>query len=120
MICFRQTWLSGKVMDILPEKCGVMADREFKQIQTVLNQKDCELLRPPSVSASTKSTKKEVLKTKSIASLRIHIERVIRRVREYKILEPHSCLDWNTMACIDSIATIVAGLINLQKPIIKK
>lgn len=97
-----------------------MADRGFKQIQTILNQKECELLRPPSVSTSTKSTKEEVLKTKSIASLRIHIERVIRRVREYKILEPHSCLDWNTMPYIDNIATIVAGLINIQKPIIKK
>jgi len=45
---------------------------------------------------------------------------VIRRVREYKILEPHSCLDWNTMSYIDSVVTIVAGLINLQNPIIRK
>lgn len=107
-------------MNILPEKRGVMADRGFKQIQTILNQKKCELLRPLSVSTSKKSTKEEVLKTKSIASLRIHVERVIRRVREYKMLEPHSCLDWNTMPYIDSIATIVADLINLQNPIIKK
>lgn len=110
----------SKIMNILPEKCGIMADRGFKQIQTILNQKECELVRPPSVSTSTKSTKEEVLKTKSIASLRIHVERVIRRVREYKILEPHSCLDLNTMSYIDSIVTIVAGLINLQNPIIKK
>jgi len=97
-----------------------MADRGFKQIQTILNQNKCELLRSPSISTSTKPTKQEVLKTKSIASLRIHIERVIRRVREYKILEPHSCLDWNTMSYIDSVVTIVADLINLQNPIIRK
>jgi len=48
-------------MDILSEKCGVMADRGFKQIQTVSNQKKYELLHPLSVSASTKE---EVLKTK--------------------------------------------------------
>ncbi|XP_018307565.1 uncharacterized protein [Mycetomoellerius zeteki] len=110
----------SKIMHILPEKCGIMADRGFKQIQTILNQNKCELLRPPSISTSTKPTRQEVLKTKSIASLRIHIERVIRRVREYKILEPHSCLDWNTMSYIDSVVTIVAGLINLQNPIIRK
>lgn len=109
----------SNMMDILPKKCGVMADRGFKQIQTVLSQKGCELIRPPSVNSSTKSTKQEVLTTKRIASLRIHIERVIRRVREYKILKPHSCLDLHVMPHIDSITTIVAGLINLQKPIIK-
>lgn len=48
------------------------------------------------------------------------MERVIRRVREYKILEPHSCLDGNTIHYMDDIVNIAAALINIQKPIIKQ
>lgn len=107
-------------MDILPQNCVVMADRGFKQVQTILNKKGCKLLRPPSISSGSKSTKEEVLKTKSIASLRIHVERVIRRIREYKILEPHSCLNLNIMLYIDNIVNIVTGMKNLQMPIIRK
>ena len=59
-------------------------------------------------------TADEVIETKRIASLQIHIVRVIRRLRENNILEPHSCLDLNTMPYIDDIITIVAGLINLH------
>lgn len=96
-----------------------MADRRFEQIQTILNQKQCVLLRSPSVFTTTKPSKEEILKTKKIASLRIHVERVIRQVREYKILKPHSCLDVNVMANIDDIVIIVEALINLQN-ILKK
>ena len=63
-----------KILDILPEGCGVMADRGFKHIQSVLNKKKCILIRPPSVSATRNPTQEEVLLSKSIASLRIHIE----------------------------------------------
>ncbi|XP_020295619.1 uncharacterized protein LOC109860747 [Pseudomyrmex gracilis] len=110
----------SKIMDIIPEKSGVMADRGFKEIQTILKKKKSELIRPPSVSSATKSSKTDVLKTKSVASLRIHIERVIQRVQEYKMLSPYACVDWNLLPYIDDIAIIVAGLVNLQKPIIKK
>nr|XP_034194773.1 uncharacterized protein LOC117610999 [Osmia lignaria] len=73
----------SKIMDVLPDKCQIMADRGFKQIQTILQRKQIELVRPPSVSTKQKSSKEEVLLTKRIASLRIHVERVIRRIREY-------------------------------------
>lgn len=107
------------ILNQLPEKCGVMADRGFKSIQTILNKKQCELIRPPSVSNKEKPTKDEVLLTKQIASLRIHIERIIRRLREFQILTPHSCLKKYIMPQIDSIVIIVCALINIQMPIIK-
>ncbi|KAJ8671957.1 hypothetical protein QAD02_003216 [Eretmocerus hayati] len=107
------------IMDILPENSGVMADRSFKQMDAILNTKGCKLIRPPSVSNSTKPSKQDVLLTKRIASLRIHVERVIRRVREYKILEPHAGLDVTLIHNLDNIVTVVPGLINLQSPVIK-
>ncbi|XP_060882127.1 uncharacterized protein LOC132953807 [Metopolophium dirhodum] len=62
-------------LECLPENCTVMADRGFKSIDFMLEKRVCKLVRPPSVFSNKKSTKEEVLETKRIASLRIHIER---------------------------------------------
>ncbi|GBP06742.1 Zinc finger protein 184 [Eumeta japonica] len=48
----------------------------------------CKLTRPPSIVSGSKLSKDEVKETKKIASLRIHIERVIRRIREFSIEAP--------------------------------
>lgn len=106
------------IMNVLPEKCALMADRGFKQIENILHKKQIELVRPPSVSSKQKSTREEVLLTKRIASLRIHIERVIR-IREFSLLEPHATIDHYIVPYIDSVVKIAASLINLQDPVIK-
>lgn len=95
-----------------------MADRGFKNIDHMLSLRKCKLVRPPSVSQSKISTKQEVLETKRIASLRIHIERVIGRLREFSTLKPHALLHINLVSNVDEIIIIACGLINLQKPII--
>lgn len=107
------------IMNVLPEKCAFMADRGFKQIQTILHRKQIELVRPPSVSSQQKSTREEVLLTKRIASLRIHVERVIRRIREFSLLEPHATIDHYLPPYIYSVVKIAASLINVQEPVIK-
>lgn len=58
-------------MNVLPENSALMADRGFKQIQTILKTKHIQLVRPPSVTSQQKSNKAEVLLTKRMASLRI-------------------------------------------------
>ncbi|KAJ8675972.1 hypothetical protein QAD02_011758 [Eretmocerus hayati] len=107
------------IMDILPEGCACMADRGFKGIEGILQKKMCKLIRPPSVLSTEKLSKAEVLETKRIASLRIHVERLIRRVREYEILKPHSCFDLKMLPIVDNIMYTACGLINLQGPLIK-
>ncbi|KAJ8665820.1 hypothetical protein QAD02_007482 [Eretmocerus hayati] len=82
------------IMKILPEGCAVMADRGFKQIE-------------------------EVLETKRVSSLRIHVERLIRRVREYDMLRPHSRLALKMLPIFNDIMYTACGLISLQNPIIK-
>lgn len=62
--------------------------------------------------------KEEVAETKRIASLRIHIERTIRRVREFKILRPHSCLHLKLVSNLDHIINIACALVNTQGPLI--
>lgn len=109
--------LSG-YLNILPENTSVMADRGFKNIDHLLQRKRCILIRPPSVSSNSKPTKDEVMETRRIASLRIHVERVIRRIREFHILKPHSTIHHNMLHLVDDMIVVAVGLINLQPPLI--
>lgn len=77
------------------------------------------MLRPPSVPAGTKLTKAEARLTKQIASLRIHVERVIRRVREFGLLKMHSVVNINLVGMLDLCITTACALINLQDSLIK-
>lgn len=120
----------GRASDaIIIEDCGylsrlrpgmsVMADRGFKNISHILQQMDCELIRPPSVFANVHSSREEVKQSKRIAALRIHIERVISRIREFQMLRMHASTDHNHIPIIDNIIIVVCGLINLQGLLIK-
>ncbi|KAF9796731.1 hypothetical protein SFRURICE_014555 [Spodoptera frugiperda] len=64
--------------------------------------------------------KKEVKQAKRIAALRINVERVISRLREFHILLPHACVDHHLVPVIDDIIIIACGLINMQDFLIKK
>ncbi|GBN51434.1 hypothetical protein AVEN_151279-1 [Araneus ventricosus] len=99
---------------------SVIADRDFKHISSLLMQKGSELVWPPSVSSASISSKADVKLSKRIASLRIHIERVIGRLREFRMLVPHSCLDNHLIRYLDYIIIIACGIINMQEHLIKK
>lgn len=75
-------------------------------------------MRPPSVSSQAQLSKEEAIETKKIASLRIHVERVIRRYREFSLLQPHSTIDHYNISHTNSIMTIASALINFQNPVI--
>lgn len=107
-------------LELLPTDKAVMADRGFKNLSHLLQTKKCTLIRPPSVSKSSPSSKDEVRQSKQIAALRIHIERVINRLREFHMLLPHACVDHNLIPIIDEVITISCGLVNLQDVLIKK
>ncbi|XP_074113734.1 uncharacterized protein LOC141536858 [Cotesia typhae] len=105
-------------LDIIPDGITVLADRGFKSVEALLQQKNCTLMRPPSVSDGQQSTEAEVILTRQIASCRIHIERVIKRMRDFKFIEGHALLDHNSLNILDDVVVICAALVNLQSPII--
>lgn len=107
-------------LQCLPTNKAVMADRGFKDLTSLLHSKKCTLIRPPSVSKSTPSTKDEVKLSKQIAALRIHVERVINRLREFHMLLPHACVDHNLIPIIDHVIIVACGLVNIQDVLIKK
>ncbi|XP_074096072.1 LOW QUALITY PROTEIN: uncharacterized protein LOC141525457 [Cotesia typhae] len=107
-------------LDCLKPGAAILADRGFKHIENFVVEKKCTLIRPPTVSSEKQPSHDEVLATKRIASLRIHIERLIRRIREFEICEPHSCVNIKLISQMDNIMIIAAALTNLQGPLIKK
>ncbi|KAJ3652613.1 hypothetical protein Zmor_018563 [Zophobas morio] len=96
-----------------------MTDRGFKQVAGLFQKKKVNLVRPPSVTSTRKMTKDEVRQSKLVAALRIHIERLIRRIREFRMLGPHATTDHNLVPLLDHIVIVACGLINLQGPLIQ-
>lgn len=130
LVNFVSNGFGGRTSDVtIVENCDflnglqqgtvILADRGFKHLEQILHEKDMKLLRPPSVKAGEKLTKAEARQTKIIASLRIHIERVIRRIREFHMLKQHSVINANILRVLDHIIIIACALINLQDSLIK-
>lgn len=96
-----------------------MVDRGFKKIENMVLQKGCVIVRPPSVSDGKQLTKQQVLNGRKIAGVRIHVERAIRRIREFKFLAPHACVQHSLVHNVDDAISLVCGLINLQSCLIR-
>jgi len=105
--------------DKLKAGIHVMADRGFKRIERMILKAKCFLVRPASVSRGVKLAKKSVIESRKISGCRIHVERGIRRIREFKFLSPHSCIDSKLIKYSDDCMNIACGLVNLQSPLIK-
>lgn len=106
-------------LDYLDPGTAILADRGFKHVEQTLSKKGIKLLRPPSVASGSKLSKEEVRQTKIIASLRIHVERVIRRIREFNMLKQHSVINKNFLRVLNDIVVIACALINIQDSLIK-
>lgn len=101
-------------LNLLPKNSAVMADRGFKNVAHLLQQKECTLIRPPSVSTKVTPTKSEVLETKKIAALRIHVERAIGRLRNFGFLIPHATVDLKHVDLLDYVMMTACGIVNLH------
>nr|XP_021194606.2 uncharacterized protein LOC110379318 [Helicoverpa armigera] len=125
MINFISRGYSSKISDVtLVENCkflenmipgvSILADRSFKTLQNLFLQKGIELVRPPSVGSKSQLTKTETCTTKEFASLRMHMERVDRRLREFSLFKPHCVIDTNLYKVIDECVVVACALVNIQ------
>ncbi|PFX24400.1 uncharacterized protein LOC111331706 [Stylophora pistillata] len=71
-------------IDKLQQGDEVMADRGFN-IQELLASKGVKVNVPPFMNQSGQFTEQEMVATRRIATLRIHVERAIERIRNYHI-----------------------------------
>ncbi|XP_063931823.1 uncharacterized protein LOC135143812 [Zophobas morio] len=106
-------------LNCLPDGASVIADRGFKHVTPMLTAKNCILIRPPSVSEGKKLSKVEMKKNKTIAALRVHVERVIKKLREFTMLGPHACIHHSLLYLMNHIIIIACAIINVQGKLIK-
>lgn len=111
--------LKSGYLNKIRQGAGVLADRGFKNVASDVSSVGGNLIRPPSVSSDEPLSKEEAMHAKEIASVRIHVERLIRRFREYRICAPHAELPSTLFNKIDDIVIIIAGLVNLQGKLIR-
>ena len=79
------TKLSG-ILDLLEPGDDVMADKGFT-LKKMLEDRGVTLNIPPFLSSKRQFTPEEVRETEQIAKLRIHIERLNRRVKENHLFD---------------------------------
>ena len=102
-------------LGLLQEGDEIMADRGFT-IEDLLTPLGVGLNIPPFLGKRQQMDGAEVVETQQIASLRIHVERAIRRVKEFDILA--GIMPATLAGSANQIWTVCCLLTNLQNPIL--
>ena len=102
------------IIDLIDEGDEVMADKGFI-IQDLLNTKSASLVIPPFLGPRGKFSKSEVSETHEIARLRIHVERAIRRIKEYHIFD--KVLPLSLAGSSTQLWTVCVLLTNFKGPL---
>jgi hypothetical protein len=82
----REITAASGLIDMLEEGDSVMADRGFL-IEDLLSENGVELNIPPFLKGKPQLSADEEITTREIARLRIHVERVIGCIKNYRILK---------------------------------
>mgnify|MGYP003729670741 CR=1 FL=1 len=102
-------------LDLLEPEDEVMADKGFL-IEEELSNLQCKLIQPAFLKKRRRLNEDEGAENVEIARVRVHVERAIQRIKVFRIL--HYVLPSHLLSKADKIVTIIAGLVNLQPPII--
>jgi hypothetical protein len=126
-ISFVSKGYSGSCSDrFITEDCNVVRrftpgfialfDKGFN-VQDLFLSRQVKAVIPPFLRSKRQFTPSEVYHCKRIARARIHIERVIGRLKEFRILK--NTLPITLAPLIDDIWIIAAAIVNLQPPLVK-
>ncbi len=106
--------LSSGILDLLEAGDSLMADKGF-QLERQCTVRNIELNIPPLLGKDAQLSSADLIKTRRIASLRVHVERVIECVKNFHILD-FITSNWYLMA--DVLVHVCAMLTNFQGPAI--
>jgi DDE superfamily endonuclease len=74
------------------------------------------MYRPPFLRGKTQFSKEEAEENVRIAAARVHVERAIQRVKQFKLLK--GTVGLNHLGVLDHIMVVSCALVNLQAPIL--
>ena len=110
----KEVFLDSDIMSMLNPGDQVMADRGFT-IEQELAAKGVSLNIPPFLHGRKRLTPQEEVDTKRIARCRIHVERVIERLKKYRVI--NGVVPLHLGPLVSQIVFVVGCLVNFQKPI---
>lgn len=103
------------VLDLLEPGDGVMVDKGFK-VADLLPQGVALHIPPFRVPGEAQMSARDVEATQNVASARVHIQRVIRRIKEFHIFDKPYPI--NMLVLADAVFTTCALLSNFRGPLI--
>ena len=92
-----------------------MADKGF-DIEEMLRGKNVKFNIPPFLKNQEQFSAQDVQTTKAISSLRIHVERAIRRIKEFHFFD--SDIPLSMLGSINQLYTVACLLTNFPGPLI--
>nr|XP_037288289.1 LOW QUALITY PROTEIN: uncharacterized protein LOC119181213 [Rhipicephalus microplus] len=105
----------SKILEkFLPSIDSVMVDKGFL-IDELSLQHHVTMVSPPFLRKKKQLTQREAQQNQSIAAARVHGERAIQRMKVFKVLS--RSLGTELFPYIYDILTVIAGIVNLSKPI---
>lgn len=109
-------------IELIEEGDDVMADRGFT-IRDLLTKKKATLNMPPFTRKCTWGKKKrlnvnEIKQTRKIAKLRVHVERAIQRLKQFKLLS--TTIPWHLKPVVNQMVKVGVFLCNLMPKLVRK
>lgn len=104
------------LLELLHKQDLILADRGFN-IADLCNKIGCSVLIPPFLKGRARLTNHEVRETRDIAAARIHVERFIGRMKEFRILQ--KTVTKTMLPMLSQIVFVIAMMVNFQSPLLE-
>ena len=103
------------ILDHIDNGDNLMADKGFN-ISDLLVSKGSRLIIPPFLKDKTRFSKRDCKRTSDIAKARIHVERAIARIKDFRLL--NGSIPITLKDLLDDIFIICCAITNLAPPLV--
>lgn len=108
---------SGIMNKLIPGTDALMVDKVFEiEEECLLNH--IKLFVPLKLGRKKQFSYQDFLLTKHIAAARVHVERVIQRIKIFKVCQNQ--IHWSIIPYIEDIFNVICGLVNLGPPVLSE